>query len=478
MFDGSARALQWLTAVSTALAVAGCSTLHPPIEDAEIASVSSGLVDGLKFAPEPLHGRLSLVDAVRRAVAHNQSLRAKELEAELAAAQARALAGAMLPSIVAEIDYFGRNRPLLTHSSHSDTYSTSSDLRTLTRDIVLSWNVLDFGLSFVRTRQAVDKAYQKQATADRARANIVEETRTVFWRAVALEKLDRELPRLDRDVDAALAVSTAQAQNSALDPMPAVSYQRDLLNARRELNDLRVRLAGTTDQLKQVIGQPLIQKIELDASQRRAVPQLPTSTASEDVSGALQTRPEIREIMYDMRISEDEIYATILKALPGITLDTRFSSDTNSYLLHSNWMSWATKLAGNLINLARLPDELEVTEGQQSVHRQVCLATAAAIAMQVHVARAHLSVQWKAHDDANRFARSQRVLLRLVTAAVRAGRVAPDTIVREKLATLLAETRATIAFAELQAAAAAYATAKGEAPDRTIAHCVKCNDPR
>jgi hypothetical protein len=151
-----------------------------------------------------------------------------------------------------------------------------------------------------------------------------------------------------------------------------------------------------------------------------------------------------------------------LKVLPGVTFSNSVATDSNAFLFHSHWISWGTKVAGNLIGVIRLPRELDAIEAQQALHRQNALDIAATIVMQVHVARARLAVQTRSYRDAKQFADAQRQLLQQVRTAVAVGRSGKQGIVREKLATLLAETRATLAFADVEAARAAYATARGD----------------
>ena len=147
------------SAVLVAL-LAGCSALTPPVSDTEVAEFTAPLARELEAVQEPPSGVLTADDAVDRAVRHNQALRVKELEAALAAARVSVQAGAMLPSIVAESGYYRRDKAMLSRSSASPFYSTSSDPRSISRDIALSWNILDFGLSYVRSRQALDTAWQ------------------------------------------------------------------------------------------------------------------------------------------------------------------------------------------------------------------------------------------------------------------------------------------------------------------------------
>lgn len=456
------RFVFWSGAVAFAAALTGCASLSPPVTHAEVAGFAAKLVDDLGVLPEPVNGPITVDDAVGRAVRFNQAIRAKELEAALSDARVRAQSGAMLPSVVAESDYYRRDRPMASHSNQSSTYASSSDLGNVSRDMALSWNILDFGLSYVRTRQSLDKALQQHEELRRVRARIVEETRSIFWRAVALEKLTPALARLDREVGDAIRLSRQAAQDLQVDPMTQITFQRDMLNLQRDLNQLDSGLAGATDQLKVLIGLPAIERLPL-SSQRRSV-SLPevNESAEDDARIALSQRPEIRQHMYDLRITQDEVKATILQVLPGITLSRTFASDSNSFLLHSNWISWGARIAGNLMNLVRLPNDLDAIEAQKIVHRQNALATAAAVVMQVQVARARMAVLHRAYRDAERFTDAQRQLLLQVQTATKLGKVGQQALTREKLATLQAEVRSILAYADLHAAYAAYATARGD----------------
>ena len=214
-----------LASAALYLMLTGCSAISPPLSEANVADFSAHLSNELVSIPEPLVGALTVDDAVMRAVRYNHAIRAKELEAALAEARVRAQAGSMLPSMVAESDYYRRDRPHMSHSSLTSAFSTSTDLRTISRDIAISWNILDFGLSFVRARQGLDKALQQHEEANRVRARIVEETRAIFWRAVALERLGPALSRLDREVNAALMEAGAASRDTQIDPMASINYQ-------------------------------------------------------------------------------------------------------------------------------------------------------------------------------------------------------------------------------------------------------------
>lgn len=450
-----------MLAIST---IGGCGALAPPLSDAEVASFTGSIAADMRGASVPHVGELDADQAVERALKYNLSIRAKELEVALAEAKVRVQAGSLLPGVVAESDYFRRDRLSASRSNASPVFSSSTPLSSVSRDISLSWNILDFGLSLVRAKQGLDRALQQGEEARRVSARIVEETRSIYWRAAALQRLVPALALLEGEVALAVKTSRAAAEDQQVDPLVPINFQRDILSLQRDLNQLKSSLASSAAELAHATGLPAVGRLRLDT--RRDFARLPrlTAAAADDVRDALQQRAEIRQHMYDLRITDSEVNATLLQLLPGVTLSQNFVNDTNPFLLHSHWISWGSKIALNVMNIVRLPTDLDAIEAQRTVHRQNALATASMIAMQVHVARARVAVELQNYRDAERFARVQRDLLHQVKTAVELEKSGRQALVREKLATLLADIRAIDTFANLHAAFAAYHAARGDDP--------------
>jgi outer membrane protein TolC len=455
------------TTVSAALyliasGLAGCGAPQNRLSTDDLMAITGSLSATIEVLEEPLTGPLDIHDAVARALKYNLSIRAQELTAEIAFAKVRAENATMLPDVVAESRYYGRNAPSYSRSSSSSNYSTSSDARGLARDLTLSFNLLDFGLAYLRTEQATDKAEKEREEVRRVATRVVEETRAAFWRTAAYDALTAQLDRVRPAVEQMLLESWKASNHSEIDPLVSINYERDVLNLQRELNQLRVSLAGSAAEFRQLIGVPQSTPIQLRTAARgmRHLAAIDTP-ASSDIMRALGNRHEIRQLMLDMRITEKEVHATILQLLPSVSLSRGLSSDTSSYLLNANWVSFGAKVAWNLMNLAQLPRNLDVVEAQMRAHRQQAVATAATIAMQVYVAHARVSAHRQASRDAMTLASVQQRMLRQVRAASTVGTVSAQVLVKERLATLLADVRARLAEADLEGALAAYETSVG-----------------
>lgn len=96
----------------------------------------------------------------------------------------------MLPKLVAGSGYAGRDEADISAPS-------TRDRDILTADLTFSWNILDFGLSYVRAKQYADK-YNIQVEMKRKIVNrIVEDVRTAYWRAVSYERLVNRMHALE-----------------------------------------------------------------------------------------------------------------------------------------------------------------------------------------------------------------------------------------------------------------------------------------
>lgn len=449
------------------LLLTGCSSfLSPPVQEAQVRGFTAQLALDLAEAAPRISGPIDIEDAVMRAVELNQRVRSAQLEAELADWQLRVQRGELLPDVIAESSYVRRNKLPYSRSSQSTSYSTSSELSTVTHSLDLSLNILDMGLTLVRMRQAGDEANIKHEAVRRVAIDIGRETRSVYWRAVALRTLVPRWKVIAPKVSEVLSLSQLAILDAALDPVNFINFQKDLLNTRRELNDLLAQIAGAELQFKTLIN--VAPESDLQFSSRRRVDSLmlPSGPPEDDVPVALENRPEVRQRMYEMRISDNEVTAAVLNILPGAAITETLRRDSTSYLLHADWSSFATRATVNLMNLVRLPERLEEIERQQDLNRQRAIELAAAIGTQVHVARWRLAAQLSLYNDAEEFHRSQRALLRQVRNSILAGRLPEQMAAREELATLLAEVRAILAFGDLNAAFADYLAAIGAVPSQ------------
>jgi outer membrane protein TolC len=454
MRGGKRTSIRDVLMLLTLLGMPGCASMKPQLTQDDVASYSAELSSAAAFQAEPISAAIDVNDAIARAIKYNADLRVRELEIAVAQADARVQNANLLPSVVAESAYYSHNGSRAGYNALPNSIGVSNGLN-------LSWNILDFGLSCVRAGQAADKALYRVEEFRKSALRVAEETRLAYWRAVTLEHLNKRQASIDSDVKAALQAADRAAKDPTMDPVAALSVSRDILTAQREINQLKASLAGSTEQLKQLINVPIGQPVKLKDTRNASIQKASILAPDEATVVAMENRPEIRQIMYQLRITNDEVNAQILQVLPGMGLQTGLANASFTALTATNWIGWGATSAWHLMNLLRLPVSMDSIDSQKDLLRQQGLAMAVSISMQVHISSVQFATQRQALLDSERLLSVQRQLEGHEAATVAVGQASAQALTKERITTVLAEARRGIAYADLEGAYGLYLTSLG-----------------
>ncbi|MEL7414836.1 MAG: TolC family protein [Pseudomonadota bacterium] len=450
-----------LLAGTALLSLAACTVPRTDaLTDAEMAELAQDRLDRMIGEDEePVTGPIDIYEAMARAIKYNLDQLVEVREEILRNEELNVESYDLLPDLVANANYSGRNN--LPGSQSTDVPngatisppSRSSDKTELNAELTLSWDVLDFGLGWVRAKQASDEIYiaeeQRRATINR----VIEDVRTAYWRAVASQRLMGRIDRLERSAVAALNSSERQAAERTGNPLDALNYQRELLGVLRSVQELRRDLGVAKNQLAALMN--LRQGQEYDVIVRpHADLSAPIVDADPDelVFMALQNRPELREITYRLRINEREKDVALLEVLPSISGFLGINYSDNKFLYNSNWLGYGARASWNLLNVFRLPARQDALEAGDELLDARALALTQAVATQVFVAKARvLSLS----EEANLARRYHNLSDRISTQTrvqVREGQLGQLQGVREELNAVLGSLRYDVTYADLQSA--------------------------
>ena len=234
----------------------------------------------------------------------------------------------MLPKLAATAGFNARNNDMASTSTtilshiNSTEAAISQERRVQSAQIQLSWNVLDFGVSYIRAKQMADKALMADEQRRKVVQNIIQDVRYAYWRAVAAERLLGRLDPLTKRTEAALADARRLEGSRVREPMADLQYQRALLATLERLKALRRDLVAAKAQLGALMSLPpggdyqlAMPRDERDTPVPRLNAKLPEM---EEV--ALTNRPELAQAAYQNRISRAETYRILLEMLPGFNL--------------------------------------------------------------------------------------------------------------------------------------------------------------
>jgi outer membrane protein, multidrug efflux system len=342
------------------LALGGCTLVPHPLTDADRLAEADGDRAEMFGNEEPLRHPLTLHEAFARALKYNLDGRVKLIEEALSQDDLDLSRYDLLPKAYINAAYTSRNNVNASSSQaiatgqQSLVPSTSTDQNDGAADLLLSWNILDFGVSYFGARQQSNRVLIGQEERRKVIQTLIQDVRRAFWRAASAQRLSRQIADSIHDAEAALPDARKVETEGLHSPVDSLRYQKALLTLIYQLETAQAVLAVSKIELAQLInlppGQPYSLAVPHDL--RLSSVRLPIMRMEET---ALLLNPDIRELSYQKRISVDETHKALLRLLPGITFSYDPSYDSNSFLVNHYWATSAVRLGGYLSNLLTFP---------------------------------------------------------------------------------------------------------------------------
>jgi outer membrane protein TolC len=450
--------------------LAGCAIKPDPLSLEQLQTNSINLITRVTAEQEPTSGSISLYEAMARALKYNLDFKVEVMQASLRGRELRLAHYNLLPNAVANSGYAARNSYLSTgqvdlrSGDETEARTTSSEKQNTISDINFSWNVLDFGLSYIRARQSADKFLIAEEAKRKVVHKIIEDVRSAYWKAVSSERMVTKLRGLEGRTRTALANTRALSRNGEASPITALTYERELIEIKRTAQELQRELSVAKTQLAALMNLPLEQSFTLTAEGLSSVAPPVGMDAHDMIDAALLNRPELRDITYQRRINVHEAHAALLELLPGIQLYAGQNWDTNKYLANNEWVGWGAKASWNVMRVFQYPARRSVIEGQDALLDARALALTMAVMTQVHVAHIRYFNASKELATAREYLDVQTRLVKQMRSEAAAEKISEQTLIREELNTLVAEAKRDIAFAQAQNAFANIFTTVGLDP--------------
>ncbi len=418
----------------------GCALSPVPLAPELIADVARANADTLDIDQEVIARPIDLHEAMARALKYNLEYRLESAQTSLRVAELDLAHYNLLPNAVANAGYAARDNKLasssfnLVNNTPNFGASTSQDQRLRTGDLTFSWNILDFGLSYVRARQAADKVLISEEMQRKVVHRLLEDVRTAFWRAAAYERLVARMRRLEARSNVAIAMSRRLANARETSPVVALTSERELVEIKRTTKELQRELAVAKSQLAALMNVKPGVNFQLDTRSGPAVRSSLPMSEEQLIDTALQFRPELRENLYQQRINRHEAHAALIELLPGVQLFAGPLADSNSFLLHHDWVAWGAKASWNLLKVFQYPARRTMIEHQDEVLRARALAVTMAVMTQVQVSRIRFEHLRTEVAVAHELRSVQARLVQQMRGESAAGRISELVLLREEMA--------------------------------------------
>ncbi len=440
---------------SVACLLASCAVSPDPLSPLAFNTFAQDKFERVDANQERIIGAMGLHEAMARALKYNLDTRVEITTTALRLKELDLSNYKMLPTLVVDGGYAGRNNDAASSSfsvsrrQQSLETSTSQQRNSVNGDIIFSWNLLDFGLSYVRAQQAADEALIAVEMRRKVSNRIMEDVRTAYWRAVTDDRLVSRLRALEGRVKTALNNTHRQYNDSQTSPVTALTYERELLEVRREIQRIEGDLVVSKAQLAALINVRPDDRFRL-ADGRVSSVALLNKSPQDMVHTALINRPEMHEIAYRSRINEKEATAALVELLPGLQPYAAGNLDSNKYLFNKDWVSWGAKASWNVMKVFQYPGRVDAIEGQDGLLDQRALALTMAIMTQVHVSNMRYFQAQRELQTSAEYLNVQSSLLAQMRAQAATDKISEQTLIREEMNTLVAEVKYDLAHAALQ----------------------------
>jgi len=397
------RLAAFTAAACAAALLTGCGTVQvQPLDEATVQRQAGADRQAARANVPPIAGKLTMDEAIARALKYNLDRRTRLMEEALAMRQFDSASLDMLPRLVANAGYTTRDQDLITRSVDSVTGLPSlanpyisSERSHAAYDLGLSWNVLDFGMSYLNAKQGADRVLVAAERRRKALHVLVADVRGAFWRTVSAQKLRDDVRRTITLAEAALDDARKVENERLRSPVDTLRYQRQLLENLRLLESIEQELASGKVELASLINAPLGEDIDVAEPEGGASPALLEIPVARMEELAVSQNGELREQFLNARIAVEETRKTMLRMFPNLAFNYDLRYDTDKYLINNHWSNAGLQLSWNVLNLFTAPTQKRLAEAGVQLADQRRMATQMTVLTQVHLARLQYQIAYR-----------------------------------------------------------------------------------
>lgn len=460
-----------LAIACAALGLSACAVKPEPLSTPQQLAESNADRQQMFAAQEPVTGAISLEEAMARAVKYNLQQRVGLMQRQLEDNTLQLSNLSLLPQLAATAGWRGRDNvsgsssESVTSGQQSLEPSTSSDRATRDANLRLSWNVLDFGVSYFSAKAQANKVLAAEETRRKVVADIVQQVREAYWQAAGAERLQPQVQQALADARGALEQARQTERQRLLAPLDSLRYQKSLLEMIRQLEVVEGELSVAKSRLASLMNLPPSTdfRLALPDAASYSRPALAYNLADLEVTSMTQ-RPEIRSESYQARNAVLESRAALLKLLPGANLFVGGNYDSNSFLVNDNWADAGLQVSWNLLNVLAYPTVKKAGESRQQVAELRRQAMRMAVLTQVNVAWREFQRSSQVFERSNELQQVQDGIFQQSERAYSSQAQSRLERVRTATETVLATRTRDRAYAEMQVAHGAVYQAAGLDP--------------
>jgi outer membrane protein TolC len=310
-----------------------------------------------------------------------------EVENELSTSEALKL----LPSLVAEGERSHRSNSNASRSRLATSKvlgPASIDVAQTTKkwDLTMTWNILDFGVTYFRSLAQEDRAATLYFQYARAKQNLILDIYKSYWKAIGAKwgyDASKQVLEMAKDFQGKFE---KQADAKIISQIQGLKAEDQLLSLQLRFYNYQEEYEAAKAELAALMGMPADICFELEELSPFDLPTPPEiSDVCELEEIALESRPELYEGDFNEKLSRNEARQAILLMLPTVSFFASQFHDSDKYLVHHNWFQGGVRAAWNLLLLPSRGNDIRAAKTRVNTARTQRLAISVGVISQLHI---------------------------------------------------------------------------------------------
>ncbi|MBW1650586.1 MAG: TolC family protein [Deltaproteobacteria bacterium] len=369
---------------------------------------------------------LTLKEAVNIGLNNNLELWVNKILAEVQQGKVLAEQLKMLPTLNAQTNITRRSEYDISYYKYVDfntmepkgymdtredgsakKLTVSDDKQILSANLKLSWNLLDCGLTYIRSKQkAIDSSIKEMETkrmAQRLTAKIV----SAYWKAAISEKNLNQIMALEIMLNQYKKVVEIAVNQKRASLIALKEAENKLIELAIKSIKIQALFEAAKIELTNLIGLPLSVNFKL-ADEKvdnflTNIPKLTELSIDKMEDTALKNRPELFISDMELNINKQEAKALLIKMLPGIRFDAMQIYNSNDYLYYNSWNTVGANIVWDLFGLPSKYYAHKARKKNIAAVKIKRIKTTAAIMTQMRLALHDFAIRKKILQDYDSF---------------------------------------------------------------------------
>jgi len=384
--------------LSLLLLLASCSSA-PTVEEMEVERAKNVSEDLQKLRPAEglvFDQPLTLDEVLEIGLSNNLELRMADFEQQISDDTAVAAKLSMLPNLDVSASSVDRTNLPASDAFNVDTglverQSTVAELKhTEKANLTLTWNVLDFMMSYTRSKQADMERQATRLRRQRQAQNLALDLTDNYWKAAIAEDALDHVRRVEQELDQQKKQLKEESDSSDANLFALKEAELRLLELELSIRQLQANLSKARLDLANLMG--LNQSVKFSLARMDIQPIIADLPRPEELdifqleAYALKHRPELYEQDLKVHVQREEAYNALLRMFPGFGLFAGRHYDGNTLLRANYWGSVGANLSMDLFALPSRYMQMQGEEKAVELLKVQRLMMTAGVITQTHVA--------------------------------------------------------------------------------------------